>query len=77
MQPTIDVANLTLLEKLTIMEELWETLRQSESSVPSPDWHREVLIARRASIAEGTAGFTESNQAKEEIRSRCHDRRDH
>jgi len=77
MQPTIDAANLTLPEKLKIMEGLWESLRQSESSVPSPGWHREVLIARRASIAEGTAGFTEWNLAKEEIRSRCHDRRDH
>ena len=77
MHPTIDVANLTLPEKLKIMEELWESLRQIESSVPSPDWHRDVLIARRSSIADGTAGFTEWEQAKEEIRSRCHDRRDH
>lgn len=77
MQTTIDVANLTLPEKLKIMEELWESLRQVESAVASPDWHREVLIARTASIADGTASFTEWEQAKDEIRSRCHDRRDH
>ncbi|MBU6301148.1 MAG: addiction module protein [Verrucomicrobia bacterium] len=72
MQPPIDAANLTLSEKLIIMEELWGSLRQIESSVPSPEWHRDVLTARKVSIADGTAGFTDWDQAKEEIRSRCH-----
>ena len=77
MQPILDLANLTIPEKLKIMEELWGSLRQIEASVPSPAWHREVLVARTASIADGTAGFTDWEQAKDEIRSRCHDRRDH
>jgi hypothetical protein len=69
MPSPIDAANLTFSEKLKLMEETWESLRQIESSLPSPEWHREVLTARKASIADGTAGFTDGNQAKEEFTS--------
>ena len=38
-------------EKLEAMEALWADLSRTPSQVPAPEWHREVLKARRESPA--------------------------
>ena len=44
-------------EKLQALEELWEDLRRRPADVPSPNWHGDVLQARKARIDAGDAEF--------------------
>lgn len=61
---------MSLREKLAAMELLWEDISQLPDSVPSPDWHKEVLDQRRQRVAEGKATFTEWEAAKQAVRAR-------
>ena len=50
------------------MEKLWDDLCRDPESIPSPNWHKEVLEAREKEINEGKAKFTAFDPAKERIR---------
>jgi hypothetical protein len=55
-------------EKLELMEALWEDLSRNEAHVPSPAWHGGVLAEREAQIARGGARFLDWEQAKQQLR---------
>ena len=59
---------MTLQEKLTAMESLWEDLSRSPGIIEVPNWHKEVLEERRQKVADGTARFTDWETAKANIR---------
>ena len=59
---------MTSLDKIAVMEKLWNDLYRDPESIPSPKWHKEVLETRETEINEGKAKFTSFNQAKERIR---------
>ena len=40
-------------ERLQTMEEIWDSLLHEENEVQSPDWHQDVLSARKQSIEDG------------------------
>jgi putative addiction module component (TIGR02574 family) len=61
---------MSIEEKLQLMEELWADLSRNEATLESPDWHRAVLEAREQKIASGDAQFSDWEQAKAEIRKR-------
>jgi hypothetical protein len=42
----ISVDALTTIEKLALMERLWEALSQRPENVPSPEWHGTARTAR-------------------------------
>ena len=67
---TIPIESLSLLEKLLLMERLWEDLSRHPSNVPPPDWHGDLLAARLASVKEGRTTFVEWEVAKERLRDR-------
>jgi hypothetical protein len=48
---SIPLDKMSLAEKLEAMEAIWADLSQTPSQVPIPEWHREVLKARRESPA--------------------------
>ncbi|MBI3919801.1 MAG: addiction module protein, partial [Armatimonadetes bacterium] len=60
---------MTIAEKLQVMEELWVDLIRTAETIPSPLWHREVLQARQQQVGAGTAGFTDWETAKDNIRA--------
>ena len=60
--------NLTLVEKISVMEYLWDDLCCHASEKLSPPWHGEVLAQRQASITEGSASFVDWEEAKKKIR---------
>ena len=70
MPVTLPLSEMTLPEKLEIMEALWEDLSRNSSALESPDWHREVLEDRERRIASGEARFSDWEQAKADIRKR-------
>ena len=63
----IPIDEMTIEDKLIAMERLWDNLRQNPESVPSPVWHENVLSAREKQISEGSAKFSDLNEAKDRI----------
>jgi hypothetical protein len=70
MSMNLPLKDMTLQEKLAAMELLWDDLTRSPESVESPDWHKDILDARRDRIAEGKAYFVDWETAKKDIRSK-------
>lgn len=67
----LQLEEMSLPEKLQLMEALWQNLSRNEEAIESPDWHREVLEERERLIASGEARFLDWEQAKAEIRREC------
>jgi hypothetical protein len=61
---TLPLDEMTVKEKLAIMELLWEDLARTPEVIESPPWHKEVLDERSAT--EGH--FTDWETAKARIR---------
>jgi putative addiction module component (TIGR02574 family) len=57
MQPALPLKEMTVAEKLQLMEVLWDDLSRNPGDVPSPAWHEEVLAERQRLIKEGRAKF--------------------
>jgi len=53
----INLDKMTIAEKLSLMEKLWNHLCTDPESIPSPEWHREVLETRAQHISEGKEQF--------------------
>ena len=70
MPVTLPINEMTVPEKLQLMEALWADLSRDPESLESPDWHRDVLDEREHRITSGQAGFSDWEQAKSDIRKR-------
>ena len=70
MPVTLPLSDMTVSEKLQLMEALWADLSRNADAFESPDWHREVLEERERRIASGEARFSDWEQAKAGIRKR-------
>ncbi len=64
---TLPLDEMTLEEKLQMMEALWDDLRQHAERMPPPEWHRKLLAEREAAVARGEAQFEEWEEAKQKI----------
>lgn len=70
MQTAIDLKQMTLPDKLGLMEALWDELCEREEEIPVQDWHKQVLDERERQIAEGKATFADWETAKDRISKR-------
>jgi hypothetical protein len=70
MPVALPLNEMTVPEKLRLMEALWEDLSRNADGLESPEWHRDVLEERERRIAGGEAHFSEREQAKADIRKR-------
>jgi hypothetical protein len=70
MSVTLPLNEMSLSEKLRVMEALWEDLSRNSDALDSPAWHETVLQDREKKIAAGEARFTDWEQAKADIRKR-------
>lgn len=52
-----EVSRLSKAEQLLAMEWLWASLSKKPEAIESPEWHGEVLAARKAKVASGKAQF--------------------
>ncbi len=62
----IPLAQMTLAQKLDLMEMLWADL--SKQSLDSPDWHESLLAEREAALLDGRCTFSDWEEAKQRIR---------
>ena len=69
MSTTIDLQEMTTPDKLRLMEALWQNLSTSSNSeVPSPEWHGEILAERDRLINSGGETFIDWDTAKKQLR---------
>ena len=54
---TIEITKMSLVEKLQTMDAIWDSLIHDNLDVKSPEWHGDVLSARKKKIEEGNAEF--------------------
>ncbi len=66
----IQIENLTVAEKIQVMESLWDSLCAHADNIDSPAWHAEVLQQREEMLDNGTDAFIDWNDAKKDIRNR-------
>jgi hypothetical protein len=71
MSVTLPLNEMSLPEKLRMMEALWEDLSRNSDALDSPAWHDTVLQERERRIAAGEAHFSDWDRAKADIRKRC------
>ena len=62
----IEISRMSKIERLQTMEAIWDSLIHENSEIESPEWHRDILAARKLNIEEGKAEFI----SIEELRSK-------
>lgn len=65
----IKLNELTVKEKLIVMETLWNDLCQNLPDMSSPDWHKCILEEREQMLKEGKDHFIDWDEAKKDILS--------
>jgi hypothetical protein len=60
---------MSLAEKLEVMETLWADLSQHQDALPSPDWHEDVLQERKRLADDGQLKFLDWDTAIAELRT--------
>ena len=65
------IKQMTWVEKLRTMEELWESLSQDESRLESPPWHQDALRETTARYDAGQEQPIDWDAAKRELRTRA------
>ena len=62
-----EIRGLPLHEKLQIMEALWEDLRSHADGVPVPQWHKDLLDARRKAVEVGQEKILDWDEVKDSL----------
>lgn len=70
MSADVSIDRLTVAEKLSLMERLWDELSRQPDDISVPDWHKQILDERIASVREGHMAFQDWDLAKKRLRER-------
>lgn len=62
-----EIRGLPLNEKLQLMEALWEDLCSHAEEVVVPEWHKELLNARRKAVEAGREHILEWDEVKDSL----------
>jgi hypothetical protein len=68
MDISLPLDKMSRLDKIAIMERLWEDLCRDPESIPSPEWLKDILEAREREVSEGKAEFTSFDRSKKRIK---------
>ena len=61
---TIEIKQMNIIERLQIMESIWDSLLYDESEIESPEWHRSILSERKRKSENGNAEFISIDKLK-------------
>ncbi|THB68023.1 MAG: acyl-protein synthetase [Gammaproteobacteria bacterium] len=64
----ISISDLSLSQKLDLMESIWNDLSTNETSLKSPDWHKEILDERNSAHKQGKLKASNWSDAKKRIK---------
>jgi len=65
-----EVEQLALSEKLLLVEDLWDSIAQSNDVLPMPEWQKSELDKRYVTYKAGDAPLQSSQSVHEDIRDR-------
>lgn len=60
----VQIKKMSTVERLQVMEALWESLLEEESRIVSPAWHEDVLEERKRKLKRGEAEFISLEELK-------------
>lgn len=66
MSVDLPLDSLSTIEKLQILETVWDSLRQVPD-LPTPEWHREILAERTRRLESGEATLVSWQDAKKRL----------
>ena len=52
-----EIDKMSLPERLRALEQLWDAVPREGGDVASPEWHRDILVDRKARAERGEARF--------------------
>ena len=64
-----EIEKMSVAERLRAIEQLWESVSKSDSNVPSPEWHGDVLSERKRQAKAGEARFLTLQELKARMRA--------
>jgi Putative addiction module component len=67
MYTKLPLDEMTIEDKIRIMEDLWTGLSKKSDDYPSPDWHQDVLLLRERRVKEGKDTYKDWERAKKEL----------
>ena len=67
MNISLALKDMTVQEKLRVMESIWDELSRNADEVHSPEWHRELLSEREAAISRGEVKFEDWQTARKKL----------
>ena len=68
MDITLPLDQMTIAEKLRVMESVWADLSRNEQEIESPAWHEQVLKERDERVRSGEETFMDWETAKRQLR---------
>jgi putative addiction module component (TIGR02574 family) len=66
-----EINNLNLAEKLLLIEDVWDSIAQSNSDIPMPEWQKRELDRRYKEYQAGTNNLNDWQSVHDEIRNKC------
>ena len=66
----LSLSRLSFVQKLDLMETLWEDLSRDGKQLKSPPWHETVLKDREEAYAAGKVAVSDWEQAKNRIKKK-------
>ncbi len=70
MNINLPLDRMTMAEKLSAMEALWQDLSRDAGQFESPAWHGDVLRERDQRVKEGKESYVDWKAAKKDLRKR-------
>ena len=67
----LPLAEMTVAEKLELMETIWADLSRDPDEIPSPAWHGEVLRERQRQLDVGEVEYLDWEDVKADLRRRA------
>ena len=68
MSVAIKLEQMTIADKISTMEYLWDDLCRHAGESLSPAWHGDLLVQREDAVTVGESQFLDWEQAKKKIR---------
>lgn len=65
---TVEIKEMSVRQRLEMMEQIWDTLCHEANEVASPAWHGSVLEGRKNRMDSGDASFLTLDQVKSRFR---------
>ena len=67
MTTALPLNKMTMSDKISAMELLWDDIIHHSPDFPSPSWHGEILKEREKLIKKGEATFEDWREVKQEL----------